>query len=192
MRIGTILCFVTAAMLAAPSLAMAAGDVAVVDVQNAMRQTNHWKDALKKLEKQKATLEKDLEKDRKKLKGKYDALEAQKGVLQAKTFDEKLKKLEEEKAKLAQKFYLSQQQLANTEKAYAAQLIKRIEAIVRALAQQKDYLVIVDQGDEAQPNVLYAKKGADITKTVIKKYADVFAKQPLQDPKPRGAPPPRK
>ena len=183
-RIGKVLWLTAAALVVAPTGALAAGqEVAVVDVKEAMKATKHWKQALAKLEKEKGSLEKTLEAKRNALKERAEGIMAQKAVLAPKNFEEKATELELDKNKLAQEFLRSQQQLQALEQGYAGQLIKRIEAVVRQIAFENKYLVIVDAGDEAQPNVLYAKRGIDITKKVIKAYAKNFGDKPLQQPR---------
>lgn len=187
MRIGVMIGFICAASMATPHLAAAADRVAVVDVKKAMQATDHWKEVIKKLEKQKGDLEKVLEADRVALKKKVEELQAQKDLITKDNFEEKMRALGKDKGILAQKLYASQQQLAVLEQGYTGQMLKRIEAIVRALAQRGEYLMVVENGNPAQPNVLYAKKGADITTDVIKAYSENFAKQPLEEPKMPGA-----
>ena len=183
MRIATVVWLVMAALVANPLVASAANTlVAVVDVRKAMTSTKHWKDARSKLEAQKGELEGSLETKRKALKEKADALMNKRDVLAKDAFAAQARTLEKEQQALAQQLYQSQQKLAFLEKGYAGQMIKRIENVVRGIAYQKKYLVIVDTGDGATPNVLYAKKSADITPEVIKNYEKTFGKQDLVDP----------
>ena len=172
----------------APSRASAAQKVAVVDVKRAMEATDHWKKAVAKLKVEKESREKSLEETRVGLKSKYEALLAQKELLTKENFETKARALETEQAQLARTFMVRQQELVYLEKAYYTQMIKRIESVVRQLAFEDKYLVIVDSGDESSPNVLYAKKGIDVTKKVIKSYNKLFSGKPLQEPKIPSAP----
>lgn len=180
-RIGMIACLFS--MVLAGPAAYAADPVAVVNVKEAMKATKHWKQALSTLEKEKKTLEGSLEKDRKALKDKFEALKVQKDVLAPQNYQEKVKELETDQSKLANQFMVSQQKLAMLEKGFAGQLIKRIEAVVRSIAQQQRFMMIVDKGEEGSPNVLYAKSGTDITKMVIAAYGKAFGDKPLETPR---------
>lgn len=183
MRIGTLSVIMAAVGLAAPAAAHAADKkVAVVDVKAAMKASTHWKQAVSTLEKEKGKREETLKTAQDELKSRLDALAVQEGVMAPKIFNQKMAQLEEDKQKLAQEFMVNQQQLTMIEKSLASQMIKRIESIVRDLAARQKYMLIVDLGDESQPNVLYAKKGIDITNKVVAGYKKAFGEQPLRVP----------
>ena len=169
-------------VMAVPATVYAADPVAVVNVKEAMKATKHWKQALSALEKEKKTMEGSLEKERQALKEKFEGLKVQKDVLAPANYQVKVKELERDQQKLASQFMQSQQKLAMMEKGYAGQLIQRIELVVRNIAQKKRFLMIVDKGEQGSPNVLYMKKGTNITKEVIAGYESVFGDKPLQAP----------
>ncbi len=191
-RFGTFMSLgVLALLVATPTAAIAqTRGVATVDVKGAMKATKHWKEAFDALTKKKTELETKLEKTRTELKGKVDALVVQRDVLAPVMFREKMGELEKERVALAQELYRSQQILALMERELAGQMVKRIELVVRGLALEKELLLIVDSGDENQPNVLYQKKGTDITKTVVESYEKLFGDKPLRVPEFPEAPPP--
>ncbi|MEM7675122.1 MAG: OmpH family outer membrane protein [Myxococcota bacterium] len=169
-------------MAAAPAAALAKKkELVVVDVKKAMQSTKQWKEALKTLEKEKKDLEASLEKRRLKLREEAKNLEAQKAVLAPKVYNSKIEELDGKKQQLAQELMISQQKLAYLEKGYAGQLLKRIDLVVRRLARDNDYRMIVDAGEEGAPNVLYAKKGVDVTKKVIASYKKNFGETPLTE-----------
>ncbi|MEL7368666.1 MAG: OmpH family outer membrane protein [Myxococcota bacterium] len=184
MRIGLVSTAVAMIVAAAPAAATAKKtSLVVVDVKKAMKSTKQWQEALKKLEDQKKDLEATLEKRRLELREEAKNLEAQKAVLAPKNYNSKLQALDGKKRQLAQELMASQQKLAYFEKGYAGQLLKRIDLVVRRLARDNDYLMIVDAGEEGSPNVLYAKKSIDITSKVIASYKKNFGKTPLTEVK---------
>ena len=170
-------------LLAGPAAALAAPKVGVVDVREAMKQTDHWKDAYDKLEKEKAQRQVMIEAEKTKLRTKRDALEAKKAVSDPAALAAEEEALAMEAQKFMREFQMNQQILTVMEQQLADEMLKRIEAVVKQLSQEMDLDFVFEAGFDGKPNVLYSAKGVDITDQVAAAYKKFYKGQPLPDPK---------
>ena len=114
---------------------------------------------------------------------KKEAFEAKKAVSDPKAIAGEEEALYREANMFMRQFQMSQQELTYIEKMLADEMLKRLEVVVRQLSAQQDYDYVFETGFEDEPNVLYAKKGIDITPRVTKAYAELFKGKPLEMPK---------
>ncbi|MCA9549321.1 MAG: OmpH family outer membrane protein [Myxococcales bacterium] len=178
------------ALLPTPALA-AKYKMAVVDMRKTMEQIPHWKEAYAKLEKERNARQLQIEAKKADLKKKRDALDAKKAVSDPKSVAAESQALDMELAGFLRAFQMSQQELMYLERQLSDQMLRRIEAVVQELSQEKNYDFVFESGFDGEPNVLYAGKGIDISALVVKRYAKHFEGKPLTDPKLPTPPPQR-
>lgn len=170
------------ALAPAGALAKPKIEVAVVDVRKAMEATKHWKDAYSKLEKERTSRQALIEAKKAELKEKKEAFEAKKAVSDPSAIAGEEEALYREAGMFMQQFQLSQQQLTYLEKQLADQMLSRLEAVVRQLSAENDYDFVFETGFDGEPNVLWSRKGVDITKKVTAAYKKLYKGKPLEMP----------
>lgn len=173
------------ALLAGPAVADAKPGVklAVVHVREAMESTKHWKDAYSKLESERAKRQTVIEAKKEELRKKKEAFEAKKAVSDPSKIAGEEEALYREAAMFMQQFQMSQQELSYLEQQLADQMLRRLERVVQQLSMTEGYDYVFEAGMDGEPNVLWSKKGVDITKKVTKAYLIAFKDKPLAPPK---------
>lgn len=167
-------------VLLSATAAQAAGPkVAVVDIENAMSSTEHWKKVVAVLQKERSTRQAALEAKQKELKDKKDKLDALKAVSDPKAAQDKEMALYKDAQELTQGFMKAQKELSDREKKATDGMMSRFELIVREIAMRDDYDFVFETGSGMEPNVLYAPKTANITAQVIEMYGKRFKDKPL-------------
>lgn len=169
-----------AALFVSARPAFAETKIAVVDVHEAMDASPQWKTAIAALEKKRSEKQAALEAKQKELKARKDKLDAQKAVSEASAAAAAEEALYKDAQELTQGFMQSQQELSEREKKLTDQMLGRIEAIVRDLAQESGFDFVFERGTKETPNVLYAPKAVDLTKKVIEQYNKRFKTKPLE------------
>lgn len=165
--------------LVSPSVA-SAGPIAVVDVQKVMNSTQHWKDVVQFLEKQRVTRQTDLELKQKTLKERKDKLDAARAVSAPAAIQADEEKLMLDAQQLGQVYMQSQQELTQLEKRATDMMLTRVETLVRELATQADYAFVFEMGTPDAPNVLYSAANIDISDQVIQLYDKYFKDKPIE------------
>lgn len=165
-----------------PAAADAAPKVAVVDVRKAMEATPHWKDAFSSLEQERNKRQAVIEAKKDELRKKKEAFEAKKAVSDPNAIAAEEEALYREAGMFAQQFQLSQQELMYLEKQLADKMLRRLEAVVQQLAAEKGYDFVFEAGLDGSDNVLWSKKGVDITKKVTALYMKLYKDKPLPPP----------
>lgn len=165
---------------ALPGVAAAQLEVAVVDVQAVMNSTNHWKKAVEKLEADRKAKQAVLESKQRELKERKEKLDAKKAVSAAGATIAEEETLFKDAQELTQQFMTQQQELSVWEKRITAEMLQRVELVVREVSLLGDYDFVFEQGGDEQPNVLYAEKKVDITKKVIDLYQKRYKDKPLE------------
>ncbi len=162
-----------------PSLASAALKVAVVDVHKTMNATKHWKQTVKRLEKERKEKQAVLEAKQAELRSRKEKLDAKKAVSDPKATLPEQEELFRDAQLLTQAFLKTQNELAATEKRYTDMMLSRIERVVSELSLEADYTFVFEMGTEDAPNVLHSSKSVDITDKVIRLYKKRYKDKPL-------------
>lgn len=169
---------VTGALLVGP-VAQAAPKLAVVDVQKVMEATDHWKEAVKRLEAERVSRQAVLEKKQKELRKKNEQIEAKAAVVAPEALLQEKEELQRDAAELTEAFMQNQKALTYLEQGVTDMMLTRVNAVVRQISMQEDYEFVFETGPEAAPNVWYAVKKIDITKRVTDAYGKAYKDKPL-------------
>ncbi len=171
-------CLMTGAMLVGAP-AEAAVKVAVVDVQEVMEATAHWKEAVNRLEAERVSRQAVLEKKQKELRKKNDQISAKAAVVAPEALLEEKEQLQRDAAELTEAFMQNQKALTYLEQGVTDMMLTRVNAVVRQISVQEDYDFVFETGPEAAPNVWYAQGKIDITKRVTQAYEKAYKDKPL-------------
>lgn len=173
---------VALAVIPAPAFAL---EVGIVDMERAMAATKHYDQAKAKLAKEQSKRQAVLDQKQADLQKEQEALEAQKAVAMAESLKPREQKLMLQAQALGQQFQALQQELTQLEMFYTRQLLERFQSLVNQVAVEKDLDYVFHAGNEAEPNVLFARPPLDYTDEVVEKYREVYADKPLYDPEPQ-------
>lgn len=160
-----------------PAFALTIG---VVKMEAAMQATKHWQQAKTRLEKEKSKRQAVLDEKQAELQKKREEIEAQRAVATPEALRPREQELMARAQELGQQFQALQQELAQLEQRYTQQLLVRFQSIVRQVAIDNDLDYVFAEGNEADPNVLFAKPTLDLTDEVVERYRKNYGDQPLE------------
>lgn len=164
-----LLAFAAALLLAAPAFA----DVKIgyFDVKRILTEVEEAKVA-------KSTLQKDFEKKQKALDARREEIEKLEKEFKAKaavmsdTAKQQMAMEMQTKVVEAQKLYVElQQELAGKEQQALADLLSRLEPVVRELAEAEGYTYVLEKNEAG---LFYAPAGHDLTAQLIRRYNTKF------------------
>ncbi|HJL41704.1 MAG TPA: OmpH family outer membrane protein [Myxococcales bacterium LLY-WYZ-16_1] len=153
--------------------------VGVVDVQAALQELRHYKQAKARLEKKKSKAETELASVRDTLKERESELKAKEAISAPGALAKDRQALLQDLQKFQQKVMASQQAFQQLEGKLTQQLLQRIQACTQQIAQARDLDFVFDTGNELDPNVLYFGEPLNLTATVVQKYRELFKDRPL-------------
>lgn len=168
--------------LGAPGSAWAL-KVGVVDVQKAMRGTDHWTQARDFLEAQKKRVETAIDAKQAELEKRRAELDAKRAVSTAAATRQEDAAWYQEAQLLSREMVGAQQQLTQLEQRLTQELLVRMTSVVREIALGADFDFVIDSGPEEDANIIYFVNETDLTQRVVKLYQERFKDQPLQLPR---------
>lgn len=172
--------FIFALALLLPNAAFAS--YGVVDVQKVMEATPEWTTEVSKLKRDWEKKKSELEAHQSELRKQKEALDAKRVVSDPNAVAEEERGLLEQANKFRMALIQAQQVFTRREAALKEAMLSRIERVVYAIAEKGDYEYIFETGTLESPNVLYAKKGLDLTNEVITRYKRAYKDKPLEIP----------
>ena len=144
--------------------AQAAGDIAIINIQDIMRDSLAAKSVKKKLESKQKSFQKEMSSKELSLTKKERALSAQRDKLKPKEFEAKVKAFRDSAAKAQREV---QTKKAKLDKAFAVSLAKiqsTVIGIVKTISKERGVKVVLPTSQ-----LLYADPSLDITKEVLGK-----------------------
>ncbi len=147
----------------------AAGDVkiAFVDLRRALMETNEGKKALKKLTKQKAKMQKKIERKEKEILDMKNQIEKQQNILNKEALQKKVEKYYQSVTELQQTYMQYQKELSGKEAKATQSIFEKMQKILKSIGQTDGYTMIYDSSSGA---VVWAPKHLDLTDKLIKQY----------------------
>jgi outer membrane protein len=139
--------------------------VALVNIQEAIRNTADGKKAEQTLRKEMEDMQKKLQADGKKIQDAMEDLRKQAMVMDEKTRREKEEAIQAQILKIRESEAKNQQKFQERDQEISQPIIKKIREIVASISKEKGYTLVIDGG-----NVIYAQDKDDITQEVIKRY----------------------
>jgi outer membrane protein len=139
--------------------------VALVNIQEAIRNTADGKKAEQTLRKEMEEMQKKLQADGKKIQDAMEDLRKQAMVMDEKTRREKEEAIQAQILKIRESEAKNQQKFQDRDQEISQPIIKKIREIVASISKEKGYTLVIDGG-----NVIYAQDKDDITQEVIKRY----------------------
>lgn len=165
------------AILIAPSLALAESNnskIAVVDVQQIVRNSLAAKDISAQIEKKRLAYQAEITKQEDELKKKEQELAKQRAVLSPEAFEQKMKEFKGQVAEVQRNV---QQRRSELDHAYGnalSQIQKSVQGIISKLSEEKGFDIAIPTSQ-----ILFAKKELDISDDVLKRLNTELTKVPL-------------
>jgi outer membrane protein len=148
--------------------------VGFVDPQAVIENTKAGKRALETLKEHAEIRQKLLAADQQELKSLQEELQNSEGLSnkETQTKQGKFQRKVQEYQKRANDF---QVELGNKQQAKFKELLLKIQAAVKAVANRHGFSLVIDKGNDATLKiVLYSRKGLDITSEVVKEFNKKF------------------
>ena len=145
--------------------------LAFVDLRRALNETTEGKAAMAKLTKLKNKLQKNIEKEEKKIMDMKTTLEKQQKIL---TKDAMQKKVEEYYAavnELQQSYMQFQKELSAKEADYTQDILVKMQKILAEIGKSEGYTMIYDMSSGA---VVWGPSHLDLTDRLIQKYNSMY------------------
>lgn len=157
--------------------------VAVVDVNRAMKATEHFAQAKAFIDGKSNELDDEIKKKQSELESRKEQLDAKRAVSRPEATLEEDRRLQGEAQMLAKQMMVKQQQLTQMKAAINNQLIQRLTAVISQIAAKKDLDYVFESGGTSpDANVVYFERELDITDEVVEVYRTLFKGKPLDLP----------
>jgi outer membrane protein len=145
------------------------GRVAIVDIQRILARSVAGAAAREQLEKDKATMQRQLDGQKVELEKMRDELEKKGQLLSADARREKQDALERKVRDVRRLVDDLQAQLQKKEDALLQKVLQDVAGLIQRLGKEKGYAVVVER---QRAGVLYAAADADLTDDILKAYDD--------------------
>ena len=169
-----------AALLLVTSPAMASTKVGVVDVLEVMQAIPEWTKTVSKLKKEWEAKQSRLQAEQDRLRKEKDRLDAKRVVGDPQAIAKEEAKLIGAAQQLADTYVKEQKLIAATEASLKEQMLRRVEAVVYKLAQDRDLAFVFEVGADSDPNVLYASASVNLTSAAVAGYKKAFKNKPFE------------
>jgi outer membrane protein len=154
-------------LLGSLSPAMADGEVAYVDLQRALLETNEGKQAKAELEKMKTARQKQLDERQKQLKALQQSLESQRAFMKEDVLRKKEAEFGQQLRELQMTYASLQKELAAEEGKLTNKLLARMLKIVEKIGKERKYAAILERNES---RVLWAPSKHDLTNEIIRLF----------------------
>ncbi|HEY8279758.1 MAG TPA: OmpH family outer membrane protein [Bdellovibrionota bacterium] len=139
--------------------------VALIRMQDAIKDTKDGKSAEKALKKEIEDRQKKLESEGQKIRTAMEELRKQGMVMDEKSRGEKEAAIQKQVMAFEESKMRSQQEFQKRDQEISEPIIKKLRSIVATVSKEKGYNLVIDTG-----SVVYAETQDDITDEVIKRY----------------------
>jgi outer membrane protein len=173
----------------APANAAAGSKVAIVNIQEAIANTNEGKKELEALQQKFTPKQNELKTENDEVEGLKKKLQADSDKLSDDTRNTRVKEIEVKQKALQRNFEDAQNEFQQAEQEVVNRLGKKMMDVLEKYAKNNGYAMVLDVSNPQTP-VLYASPGANITKELVDAYN---AEAPVAAPatKPAASNPPR-
>jgi outer membrane protein len=137
--------------------------VGYVDLQRTLNETSAGKQARKKLERDKARKQKELDKKQQDFQRLAADLDKQKMVLKPDVLARRQHELQQKYVELQETYMKLQQELAVAEASLVREIFNKASPVIQRIAQRDGYTMILEKNESA---VLWAADALDITREV--------------------------
>ena len=161
------LAFLIALLGSTVTPAWAEGEIAYVDLQRALLETNEGKAAKAELEKMKASRQKTLDARQTELKSLQQTLEQQRAIMAPEVLRQKEQEFAQQLQQLQMTYANLQKELAAEEAKRTNKLLKRMLKIVEDIGKERKYAAVLERNES---RVLWAPSKHDLTNEVISKF----------------------
>ena len=145
------------------------GRVAIVDIQRILARSVAGAAAREQLEKDKATMQRQLDGQKVELEKMRDELEKKGQLLSADARRDKQEALERKVRDVRRLVDDLQAQLQKKEDALLQRVLQDVAGLIQRLGKEKGYAIVVER---QRAGVLYASADADLTDDILKAYDD--------------------
>ena len=152
-----------------PGASASNGRVAIVDIQRILARSVAGAAAREQLEKDKATMQRQLDGQKVELERMRDEIEKKGQLLSADARREKQDALERKVRDVRRLVDDLQAQLQKKEDALLQKVLQDVAGLIQRLGKEKGYAVVVER---QRAGVLYAAADADLTDDILKAYDD--------------------
>ncbi len=174
-RTGVIVGGLIAVFLLAGGAEGAASKIAFVDVQKVLVRSVAGVGAREQLEREKTTMQKDVDTRRAEVEKLRDDLEKKGLVLSADAKREKEETLQRKVRDLRRVVDDFQKELEKKEQGLTQRILQELSGVIEQLGKERGYLLILEKRGAS---VIYGDAEADITEEIIKTYDQMKAKKP--------------
>lgn len=154
-------------LFVATSPALAEGEIAYVDLQRALLETNEGKAAKAELEKMKVARQKQLDERQKQLKTLQQSLESQRAFMKEDVLRQKEAEFGQQLRELQMTYASLQKELAAEEGKLTNKLLARMLKIVEKIGKERKYAAVLERNES---RVLWAPSKHDLTNEVIRLF----------------------
>lgn len=174
----------------APASAPAGNKVAIVNIQDAIANTNEGKKELDALQQRFSPKQAELKTQNDEVEGLKKKLQADSDKLNEDTRNTRVKEIEVKQKSLQRNFEDAQNEFQQAEQEVVNRLGKKMLDVLEKYAKNNGYAMVLDVSNPQTP-VLYASPGANITKELVEAYnAEVPVAAPAGKPATSSAPRP--
>jgi len=156
-------CLLLGGYLPADAAGGTSGRIGYVDLQRTLNETVAGKKAKKKLETDKKTKQRELDKKQEALQKFAAELDKQRVVLKPDVLRQRERELQERYVKLQEIYLKLQQDLAKQEAMLVQEIFGKASPIIKKIAQSKGFAMVLEKNESA---VLWADGSLDITSEV--------------------------
>ena len=154
-------------LTSAISPAFAEGEIAYVDLQRALLETNEGKQAKQELEKMKNARQKQLDERQQQLKTLQQNLESQRAFMKEDVRRQKETEFAQQLRELQMTYANLQKELAAEEGKLTNKLLARMLKIVEKIGKERKYAAVLERNES---RVLWAPSKHDLTNEVIRLF----------------------
>lgn len=152
---------------AAPAAAVAGTKIGYIDVQRVLARSAAGVAAREQLEKERATIQKDMDGRRQELEKLRDEIEKKGALMTADARREKQEQFERKRRDAARAADDYQKELEKKEGQLLQRVLQEMGGVIEKVGKEKNYYMIVEKRNAG---VLYAATDADLTDEIIRAY----------------------
>jgi len=152
---------------AAPAAAVGAAKIGYIDVQRVLARSAAGVAAREQLEKERATIQKDMDGRRQELEKLRDEIEKKGALMTADARRDKQEQFERKRRDAARAADDYQKELEKKEGQLLQKVLQEMGGVIEKVGKEKNYYMIVEKRNAG---VLYAATDADLTDEIIRAY----------------------
>ena len=152
---------------AAPAAAAGAAKIGYIDVQRVLARSAAGVAAREQLEKERATIQKDMDGRRQELEKLRDEIEKKGALMTADARRDKQEQFERKRRDAARAADDYQKELEKKEGQLLQKVLQEVGGVIEKVGKEKNYYMIVEKRNAG---VLYAATDADLTDEIIRAY----------------------